>query len=208
MQPNHPSDRELAQQLKEGDQQAFKILFDRYASDLYAEACRRTGCPHDARDLVQDCFLDIFLQRDLLVFELSLAPLLFTILRNKTFNHFKKNIRQQKFKAVLQHFEAATTANGTDHSDPLAVKHLEDIIRSEVEGMPPRMKVIYRLSKQEGYSPGQVAELLTLSRQTVKNQLSAALKRIRDGLDACGFIQLWFVNIHLIYALGTMDFGS
>ena len=202
MQQIDPTDQELAQRIKEGDQEAFRQLFDRYGEALYLEACRRTGCPHDARDLVQDTFLDVYLQQANFDIPASFAPLLFTILRNKIFSHFRKNIQQDKFKGVLQHFGSFTADVAPE--DPLTLKQMQQVINTRVEEMPPRMRAIYRLSKMAGYTPRQVAELLSLSRQTVKNQLSAALRRIREGLDASGFIHLLFLNIHLIYALSTI----
>src|SRR6186713_437112 len=103
-----PTDKELAQRIKEGDPKAFRQLFDRYGEALYVEACRLTRCTHDARDMVQDTLLDVYLQKTNIEIAASFAPLLFTILRNKIFSHFRKNIQQDKFKAVLQHFESFT----------------------------------------------------------------------------------------------------
>lgn len=196
------SDRQLAQRLKEDDPAAFKEIFLRYGDALYTQAYQKTGCPHDARDLVQEVFLALHIQRNEFEIEESFAPLLHTILRNKIFSLFRKNIREEKYRAVLQEFE--THKNQTENTDPVFYKQLQNQIAATVEAMPDRMRSIYRLSKQAGYTPSQISKLLTLSRQTVKNQLSAALKRIREGLDASGFIHLLFVNIHLIYVLGTL----
>jgi RNA polymerase sigma-70 factor (ECF subfamily) len=187
--------------LRSGDQAVFKLIFQKYGDALYTEACRKTGRSEDAKDIVQELFMDLFLQRETVYVDTTLAPLLFTMLRNKIISHFRKHLREERFRDILgslQHIEADPI------QDPVALRQLEDTVAAQVESMPPQMKKIYQLSRQEGYAPRQVAAILDLSGQTVRNQLSAALRRIREGLDAAGFIQFLFLNIHLIYALSTM----
>ena len=61
----------------------------------------------------------------------------------------------------------------------LLTKELESVIFAEVEKMPARMKEIYLLKKEEGFSIKEIAEKLSLSEQTVKNQLQNAYSRLR-----------------------------
>jgi DNA-directed RNA polymerase specialized sigma24 family protein len=63
--------------------------------------------------------------------------------------------------------------------------------------MPPRMQQIFRMSREDGISIASIATHLSLSEQTVKNQLSEALKRLRAHLQGNNFsdwaiVLTWF----------------
>jgi RNA polymerase sigma-70 factor (ECF subfamily) len=64
----------------------------------------------------------------------------------------------------------------------MRTKELKDIIAAEIRQLPPKMREIYQLSRDEQLTIGEIAELLVLSPQTVKNQLYQALQRIRIAL--------------------------
>jgi RNA polymerase sigma factor (sigma-70 family) len=64
----------------------------------------------------------------------------------------------------------------------LHYKELQSVIAAEVAALPERMQEVYRLSRTENLSTKEIAQRLNLSEQTVKNTLSAALKRLREKL--------------------------
>lgn len=53
--------------------------------------------------------------------------------------------------------------------------------------MPPKMKDIYLLSREQQFSIAEIADLMMLSHQTIKNQLHRALTRIRHSLQKHNF---------------------
>ena len=66
-------------------------------------------------------------------------------------------------------------------------KELKQHIASEVDKMPEKMRHIYLLSKEARLTNAEIASLLNLSNQTVKNQLHNALKRLRQSLANTNF---------------------
>jgi len=66
---------------------------------------------------------------------------------------------------------------------PLYVKDLQERINAAVENLPEKCRRIYRLSKEEHLSYKAIADHLQISPKTVENQLSIALKKLRDALS-------------------------
>lgn len=54
------------------------------------------------------------------------------------------------------------------------------LVEMEIENMPEKQRIIYKLSRDEGIPNDKIAEQLEVSKRTVENQLSLAMKRIRN----------------------------
>ncbi|HAL81783.1 MAG TPA: hypothetical protein DCO83_05735 [Mucilaginibacter sp.] len=64
------------------------------------------------------------------------------------------------------------------------VKELQQTIEKSLDELSPRVKEIYKLSRDEGLSNHEIAEKLNLSEQTIKNQVSVAIKHLRKSLTS------------------------
>jgi RNA polymerase sigma-70 factor (ECF subfamily) len=56
------------------------------------------------------------------------------------------------------------------------------LINEAIQQLPPQQRTVYELSKQEGLKYDEIAELMHLSKNTVRNHLSEAMKTIRTFL--------------------------
>lgn len=86
-------DHELMALVKSGDKQAFEVLVLRHR-DAACRFCQ--GLIHDeetAQDIVQDCFADIYVQRDSYRSEFTFRTYLYTFIRHKSVDHIRKNGR-------------------------------------------------------------------------------------------------------------------
>lgn len=72
--------------------------------------------------------------------------------------------------------------------DDLVAKDMQLLIDMVVEGMPSQRKIIYKLSREEGLSNAEIAEKLQISKKTVENHLTLALRELRKALLACLFL--------------------
>lgn len=173
------NDRDLLRAAQNGDPAAFGCLFEKYWHDLFMIACRRLHSAEDAKDLVQDVFLSLWNNIKHVSAGDTLGGYLYTSLRNKIFNHLEKNntrlhkLLNRPFNAVES--EAQAYINCT-------TKEIQQFIHYQVNEMPEKMRRIYLLSREENLTVSEIASLLSLSNQTVKNQLHNALKRLRDNL--------------------------
>jgi RNA polymerase sigma-70 factor (ECF subfamily) len=84
-------------------------------------------------------------------------------------------------------------------ANELEVKELSELIEGEVSRLPTKMQQVFRMSREEDLSIADIAHKLNVSEQTVKNQLTEALKRLRASLTSRDNGDWAFVVILLCY---------
>jgi RNA polymerase sigma-70 factor (ECF subfamily) len=176
---------------------AFNLVFDAYWAALYKQAYKKVRCHDLAKDLVQDVFVSLWDKIELLDAEGSVLAYLFAILRNKILKLYEKDEVRLRYAVNM-----AINANLSDiHSqNNLLEKELKAIIDAEVQRMPLRMREIYLLKKDDDLSIREIAEDLSLSEQTVKNQLQMAYQRLRTKIknyDSSLALLALFIAKHL-----------
>ncbi|MBX3241829.1 MAG: RNA polymerase sigma-70 factor [Chitinophagaceae bacterium] len=190
------NDHELLAASREGDEAAFRLLFEKYWDDLFKIALRRLYSADDAKDVLQDVFLSFWNNIHNITLEESLGGYLYTALRNKIFNHLEKN--SKRLHTLLQHPFTPAECEETVFSR-YTTKELEHYIKKQVSNMPEKMRRIYVLSREEHMSNADIASLLNLSNQTVKNQLHHALTRLRKNLENSPFHP--FTSAYILFLL-------
>lgn len=173
------SDLELVHLVKEGNKKAFDELYERYWETIYDIAYKKLRDEDNAKDIVHDIYIHIWSKQDELTIEKSFIAYLYTCLRNKIIDHLRKEAFRTKQLETLRY-----TLSEADNStiEQLISKELENQIEVNVNCLPDKMQEVYRLSREEELSIDEIAEKLSVSRQTVKNQISSALKRLRSSI--------------------------
>ncbi|MDR6782820.1 RNA polymerase sigma-70 factor (ECF subfamily) [Pedobacter africanus] len=162
--------------VKSDKHRAFKLVFEAYWHALYKQAYKRVQCADMAKDLVQDSFLSLWNKIDLLDSEGSVLAYLYAVLRNKILKLYEKDEVRARYAISVSALE---TPSDLHAQNTLIEKELKALIEKEVASMPPRMREIYLLKKEEELSVKQIAVNLSLSEQTIKNQLQTAYQRLR-----------------------------
>jgi len=187
----YQSDKELIAQALNGNENAFKYLFDKYWSDLYKIAYRKLPSEEDVKDILQEVFISFWKNIKTITITDSIGGYLNISLRNKIFNFYEKD--RVKFRTLMdQPFNPIQSEDEIYAS--LETKELRAVLREIIEQMPSKMKKIYLLSREEQLSNAEIVALLMLSPQTIKNQIHQALKRLREGLTKNTF-ELFFLLI-------------
>lgn len=172
------SDAELFQAVQKGDASAFKALYDKHWERIYLKACQRVD-KDTAKDMVQEVMATFWRRRAEISInkEGDIGRYLFTAIKYRVISHYaysKEEIRSAGFFEPLGDQPAW---------DSLETKELKNFIDAEIGRLPARMQEVFRLSREEDVSIGDIAGKLGISEQTVKNQLSEALRRLRTALE-------------------------
>lgn len=167
-------DHMLLAALRKGDEAAFKMLYERYWSELYTMTYRRLRDEDAAKDIVQNIFVNLWTSRKEIFIETSLAPYLNRAVRNSTISFYKKNMATMNREAIYQHEQVQYTPEMD-----LVARELEEVINDEIASMNDTMRKAFMLSRQENKSIREIASELSLSEQTIKNNISQALDRLR-----------------------------
>ncbi len=172
---NDDLDNGLIAQLRNGNKEAFKLLFEKYGTRLYQFSLKYLRDKEDAEDLLNEVFLKIWENRHALKTNTSFQSYLFTIAYNNIRQRFLKKSREEKYIHVFAEEYLSEFSKGEDQLDYIMFTQK---INKIIDLLPARRKEIFNLNYKEELKNYEIADKLGLSEQFVKNQLSAARKFI------------------------------
>ena len=171
---------EVLQQIANGDECAFRLLFNEHWQNIYGVAYMLTKSAPIAEDMVQEIFMKLWIKREQLPGVENFRNYLFIVARNHIFNELKKRSTDILFtNHLLGYFHDIKETP----EKKLLLKETEQIIDQVIERLPQQQKMIYRLSREEGLSRNEMAERLGIAPNTVRNHLAKALEMIRHELQ-------------------------
>ena len=175
-------DEELLSEVRNSDRKAYEVLFRKYYASLFHQTWYRCRDRDLAEDIVQETFVRIWIRRSELKPRHSLLPFLISISVNLLRDH-------QKHSAVAQRHEGSLLGSdvqvGEDPDDSLSVTLLQERISdAAIRYLSEKCRSIFILSRVEGKSNAEIAEILSVSRKVIENQLYHALTVLRRKLSA------------------------
>ncbi len=173
-------DAELATLLKEGNNFAYTEIYKRYNRLLFLHAFKRLNDEALSKDVVHDVFINLWLKKENLELNGSLRAYLYTSIRNRIFNLISRQKLESAYIAQFQKFSEASGVVTADYD--VRYNQFMAIIEKEIEALPPRMKAVFRLSRDEQLSYKQIAEKLNISEETVKDHVKKALRVLKGKL--------------------------
>ena len=173
-------DVHLLERVRRSDQEAFRLLFERYQPILFRSVLSGIHDADAAHDIVQETFVRVWNHRGSLQVHLPLLALLFRISRNLVKDSAKHSLVRKKHEATI----SERLQSGEDNpEETLQATMLQDrfteILRTK---LPPKCREILLLSRIEGMSHAEIGEHLGISTKTVENQLTRGLKILRKHL--------------------------
>lgn len=175
----HNDEEQLLYKLKEGDMAAFTAIYHRYFQKLYVYCLRITKSKDEAEDIVQDVFAKLWVMRGQIRAEATVKGLLFTIARNDIFKAYRRIVNAPLFVDYMGYSEVLES----NHTVMLEYVEFERRLREVVEQLPKSKRRIFSMSRFENYSNSEIAQLLGINEQSVKNAISQTLKIIRAKLS-------------------------
>lgn len=187
-------DGDLLQLIRQDDTAAFESIYDKYWQALYLKACQRVD-KDEAKDMVQEVMISLWRRRQEISVkqEGDLGRYLFTAIRYRVISHYAFTATEIKRAGFFDTFENQIAP------DALEAKELQARIEAEIGRLPARMQQIFRLSREDDHTIADIAQMLQLSEQTVKNQLTDALKRLRTSLKASSTGDWTLVLLYLFF---------
>jgi RNA polymerase sigma-70 factor (family 1) len=175
------SDEELLKSFLNGDDLAYKAIYDRYWQLLYRHARYMLKNDEDAKDVIQEVFTDLWQRSNEQLVNFTLSAYLYTTTRNKILNIIKHLKVEAKYAHELQY----KSLLATESADDLAItKELTAMIEAGIESLPPKMREVFLLSRAANKSYKEISFELSISDKTVKKQVSNALHLLRGKLSS------------------------
>lgn len=168
-------DAELLAGLKNDQPGAFENLFDQYWKALYERAYRHFRDQSEAEDMVQDIFASIWDRRYTINITTSIQNYLQTALKYQMIRKTSRaNLHEQAVKHLLYRMEEMEETI----LDVLMAEEIRHTLDQAIKTFPENMQQIFLL-RTENYTIREIAQALGLAEQTVKNNNSEALKRLK-----------------------------
>lgn len=187
-------DLDLIRAINEADPLAFRKLFDTYWSKIYRAALQKLPQEEDASDITQEVFYVIWKNRGYWKVKTNIASYLQGMLRHKIYDFYAQRDRLPVFIPLDEQDEYWQYSFQMGEKDDFSEENR--LVKSEIDNMPDRMREVFLLSRFENLSAAQIAEKKGISIQTVRNQISSALKRLKDrfGDQAAWLLFLFFTK--------------
>lgn len=181
---NYTSEKELLENFLKGEEQACTYIYNRYFSRICLYASSFVDETKEAEDIAEEGFIRLWQGKRNFESLAHLKAALYQTTRRVGLNH--QTARQRRLNRVDIY---AAQQNQDQNS------HLQEIIYAEamaelyeaIQKLPPKAREIIQLTYLQGNSNQEVADLLHISIQTVKNQKMRALSLLRQHLNRDSF---------------------
>ena len=175
------SDLQLVDLIQAENPRAFNEIFDRYSSILITFSYKKLGDKELAQDMLQSIFADLWENKASLNIPGEFRPYIFTVLKNRIFDHYKHEKVSQRYLDHFQNF-IGNMEDSTDHK----IRHndLALLIEREIAALPEGMRVVFNLSRNTSLTRKEIAAQLNLSEEGVKTRMHRALTILKRRLGA------------------------
>lgn len=171
------SDEALLELLRSEHEWALKEIFDRYNIRLFRLAAGVLNDDDQAKDLVQEVFIDLWHRRHTSNIQV-LSHYLSRAIKFQVLKHLRNGKLQDRHVKLAQKVQFA---NQTE--DMLNFQELEIQLQKAIESLPPRCREVFFLSRYQSLSHKEISARLKISPKTVEAQISKALSILHSKLE-------------------------
>ncbi|RAV27792.1 RNA polymerase sigma-70 factor [Sinomicrobium soli] len=169
----------LSEKIKQSDHKAYIELFNMLWEPMFVYARAILGDDDLAKDLMQNVWASYWVKREKMEV-INIKAYLFISLRNACYKSLSKDkIRTEQLEVIK---EIQFDHNENSDTTSCSYDELTESITRSLENLPQRCKEIFEMSRLNGISNKEIASELKISKRTVENQLSIALKKVRKDL--------------------------
>ena len=177
-------DKELLKGIRQGREEAFKMLYERHYGVLCSVAQNYVGDSFMAESLVGDVIVRLWSDRQRVQIDRSLRMYLIRSVRNACLDYIKSQYHQREF-AASEYIERSLHELYVGKSLPrsLLEKELENKIQEAVKAIPLESRRVFMMSRFHDMSYTEIAGELGISVNTVKYHIKQSLVIMRRELQ-------------------------
>lgn len=169
------------QSITDKDPAAFNEVYDKLYRKLFLFAKSLIGNTEEARDIVAESFIKLWAQQKQFSNMAHLQVYFYTVIKNACIDYLRKDKLRTKIENQLIR-AGIVQENVIERKFQEA--ELVQLLYERINQLPERMQQVFKLTYLEGYSRTEIAQMLNLSENTVRNTNAAAMKVLRLTLGA------------------------
>lgn len=170
------NDFELVQRARDGDQVAFRALYDANVDRVFRLCFRMVGDEHQAREFTQDAFVRVWECLDQFRGDSAFSTWLHSIAVSVVLNGIRKVDRHRKRERSLE--DAGHLGRRQRGPEP----GVADRLKEAVDRLPEIYRTVFLMYDLEGFPHGEIAEALGVAVGTSKARLFRARELLRESL--------------------------
>jgi len=152
----------------------------------------------DAENIIQDIFAYLWEHLEILDPVKNRDAFLFTLIKNKCIDHLRDQLAQSNKSEKLQdiigkEYELKLYSLQQLEEASLSIKDIEQLVEDAVNKLPERCREIFLLKRSEGLKNREIADRLGISVNTVENQMTIAIRKLKAELKDHIPILLFFI---------------
>ena len=175
----------LIAQLREGNEAAFKQVFEAHQDRIYNTILYMVQSVEEAKDLTQEVFVDVFLSIENFKAQSKLSTWIYRIAINKALNHQRFKKAKKRLGAVLSIFNLSPVDDAPDFVHPgilLENKELSETLHKAINELPEKQKMAFILRQLEDLSYAEIAEVMQTTTPSVESLLFRAKQNLQKIL--------------------------
>jgi RNA polymerase sigma-70 factor, ECF subfamily len=173
-------DRQLVEQIRQGDDRAFETLVRRKTSKVYGLCYRVIGNSEDAKDISQLVFLKLWENLEKYDATYALDTWLYRMVTNVAIDFMRS--KQSRDNAVNSNLRLVKTSIDPEQTVTVARKEVESVFNAVSNVLSPKQKTIFVMSEMEDLRSSEIAKVLGCRESTVRNHLFNARKLMQAQL--------------------------
>lgn len=178
----------LLQKVKDGSKTAFNLLFEKYWQKAYSDAYKRLKHEEDAKDIVQEIFAKIWVNRQTQNID-NFPAYLHVAIRNNVIKLLSKQ------KAIHPFFDrlANIPQKNSEADSGLLWKEFLQSYEALLQKMPAKRQEIFRLRYHDRRTTRDISLQMGISRKTVQNQLGKAVHTLKVALNIISLVGIFLL---------------
>lgn len=168
-------DHEISLLIQKGDKKAFDYLYLEFWKPLFNYSFNILSDGQMVEDVLQEVFLNIWTRSEESNI-LNFKSYLFNAVRNQSIS----KLREVKFSGLQQEIIEGLSSESRTAEEHQEIEDKLELIAKAAEELPERCRQIFILSRIEYVPITEISQLLNISRRTVENQLTIAMKYVRQ----------------------------
>lgn len=173
-------DRQLVEQIRQGDDGAFEMLVRRKTSKVYGLCYRVIGNSEDAKDISQLVFLKLWENLEKYDATYAFDTWLYRMVTNVAIDFMRS--KQSRDNAVNSNLRLVKTSIDPEQTVTVARKEVESVFNAVSNVLSPKQKTIFVMSEMEDLRSSEIAKVLGCRESTVRNHLFNARKLMQAQL--------------------------
>lgn len=184
----------LVKGLIDGDKNAFDGLYNYYYPRLHTFIRGFLKTEDDIDDIIQDVFIKLWENRNKINNVETFNSWIFTVTKNAVITLFREKIKQNSFESRVREI---VVKNGNYLDSTVEYNEIREKVEVIINQMPEKRRLIFKLSREQGFSNREIAEQLEISIKTVEDHMMHAIRHLRKNLKTFDLITLLYMAIFI-----------